>query len=127
MNDAVKKLKTLGMWHYVLAALCVPVAFVPPMMLLRAIGTAVPPEMVLAVRLSAFGGLAGSLVLIGCLAFAGRALRQQRHRTFCFVVGIFLCPAFPLGTILGISTLKTSNRSEVNELFSSSEEPDETL
>jgi hypothetical protein len=115
MNDTIKKLNTLGMIFFVLAALCIPVSFITPVILWKASSAASEGRLVL--MCGAGAGLIGSLLLVVCIALVGHTIRSHRWWTFCFVVSILLCPSFPFGTALGIFSLITLNKPEVKTLF----------
>ena len=51
-----------------------------------------------------------------CIFLAGYGLRKQRWRTFCFVIAAFLLCGIPIGTILGIYSIKILNKPEIKEL-----------
>ncbi len=84
----------------------------------------VPPEAPLA--------LGAGLMVVGCftvlllaarsaaLFYCARCLSMRRHRLFCMVMAGIICPAVPLGTALGISTLVVLNGPGMRELFTQS-------
>jgi chromate transport protein ChrA len=117
MNDMIKKLNTLGTLFIVLAALCMPASFIAPVMLFQ-IASDAESQARTVMMLAAVGGTIGSLLLASCIALVGISIRKRRWWTLCFVVSILLCPAFPLGTALGIISLKTLTKPEVKEIFS---------
>lgn len=129
MDNRREHLRLLGIFHFVYAGLVLLGSFVPIIWLTLA-GLWWPE---LASELDAEGApvlLTGSVgvavatvgVIIAwtwaaALAVAGRSLIGQQRHTFCLVVAAAACLAFPVGTLLGVSTLVIINRNEVRELF----------
>ena len=123
MNDIDKKLNRLSTFYFVLAALCIPVSFVAPVIMIRA-ASGVEPQGKAIMLLAAGGGLFGSLLLTGCIALVGHAIRKRRWWNFCYVVSILMCPSFPLGTALGIFSLIVLNKPEAKEMFAPNKPPE---
>lgn len=62
--------------------------------------------------------LSGLCLLFALLHFlAGRWLRTDTHRTFCFVIGCLNLINMPYGTLLGIFTILVLNRESVKVRF----------
>lgn len=65
----------------------------------------------------------GLVVLIIGLAitfltyWAGRCLRDRRHRTFCVVIACLSCLHVPFGTAIGVCTIIVLGRPSVRALF----------
>lgn len=62
------------------------------------------------------------LILIGiailfCIILAGQSLAQHQNYTFCLIVAAAECLIFPIGTIIGISTILVLRRDTVKALF----------
>jgi hypothetical protein len=128
MTQDESHLKTLAIFHYVLAA--GSALFASFFLLHFAMGVAMmsgafghgkdaPPPVLGAV----FMGLGGVAVFIGwsfaaCLIVAGRSLTRHRRHTFCLVVAALCCVLCnPLGTVLGIFTIIVLLRPSVKALF----------
>lgn len=128
MTQDESHLKTLSIFHYVLAAAS---AFFSSFFLIHFfLGAAImggalahgrnPPPAPLGILFMAIGGVA---VLLGwsfaaCLIVAGRSLARRRRHTFCVVVAALCCVLCnPLGTVLGVFTLIVLLRPSVKALF----------
>ncbi len=115
MNDIAKKLKTLSTCYYALAILCIPVSFVTPVMMMSAQSS--DDELKGVIIFMSIAGLISSLFMSSAIAAVGYGLRKQRWWTYCFVISILICPAFPLGMALGVFSLITLNKPDVKQLF----------
>ena len=104
MNDTVD-MKRLALAYYVVGALCVLASVIAPALLLRSLSTSAS-QMRQMIIFASLGGLAASLAMSGCLVATGVLLQKQQATTFCRIVSIVLCFAFPVGTILGMLTLR---------------------
>jgi hypothetical protein len=49
--------------------------------------------------------------------WAGRCIRDRRHRTFCVIVACLSCLHVPFGTAIGVCTLIVLGRPSVQALF----------
>lgn len=121
-------LALLSGFHYLLAALAALLATVPA--LYAAAGLAVlhgagvdprhPPPRLAAGWTTLALGLAGvGLVLAYCilLVVAGRALRTHRRWRLVMLAAGLSLPLVPLGTVLGVLTIATLLRPEVQAAF----------
>jgi len=55
---------------------------------------------------------------ITCLTYwAGRCIRDRRHRTFCVIIACLSCLHVPFGTAIGVCTLIVLGRPSVQALF----------
>ena len=121
MNDIAKRLKALSVTYYTLGALCIPASFIAPAAILTGVmnGTDIPPPPAAHILLIvvAVVSLLCSLVMSGCLLYAGHALARYKARTFIFVVAVMLCLSVPIGTIIGLFTLGVLGKHEAKELF----------
>jgi len=61
--------------------------------------------------------IACGLTLAGCMAYAGRCLKQRRRHTLCVVVAAISCMMMPIGTVLGVFTLIVLMRPSVKAAF----------
>lgn len=52
-----------------------------------------------------------------CSLYAGKALKERRNYTFCFVMSCINCAFMPVGTILGIFGIIVLTRDSVKSLF----------
>jgi hypothetical protein len=120
-------LRTLSICHYVFAALqgvgcCAFLVHIVMGVVFIGMGAnsrgGAPPAFLggLFVLIGLFG-IALGLGSAALLYFAGRFLRERRHYTFCFVIAVLTCLAFPLGTVLGIFTLIVLSRPGVKASF----------
>ncbi len=116
MNEMSKKLKNLSNWYYVLVILCIPASYSPQITLLVNMKNA-GTEMNGVLIFFLIGGLIGSLLLVAIIAFTALGIRKQKWWTYCYTVSLLICPAFPLGTALGIYSVKTLNTPDVKQLF----------
>lgn len=123
-------LRALSVCHYVFAALqalgsCAFIIYFIIGAVLIAAGAGSrsggPPAlfgvffMVVGLIAMAIGLASGAL-----LYFAGRFLGERSHYTYCFVIAVLSCLAFPLGTVLGIFTLIVLSRPSVKASFDGS-------
>jgi hypothetical protein len=121
LAKTAEHLRLLGIFHYILGGLGIPLSFLP---LLHAVvgfvmmveGEA-PPFLGAAMM-----GFAGLFILIGLIwalgqIAAGYHLRARGCYTFCFVVACIECLSVPLGTVLGIFTIVTLSKDEAKALF----------
>ena len=62
------------------------------------------------------------LMLVGSLAIgaSGICIHTRRLRVFSIIVAALLCLMFPIGTILGISTLRVLSRESVAAIYRAS-------
>ena len=83
-----------------------------------------PPEIVgwILLAIGLFVLLFG-VVMAGLNVWSGQSLRDRRNRVFCLVSACISLLNFPLGTVIGISTLIVLNRPSVRALF----EPQTTI
>jgi ABC-type branched-subunit amino acid transport system permease subunit len=49
--------------------------------------------------------------------WAGRCLRDRRHRTFCVIIACLSCLHVPFGTAIGVCTIIVLGRPSVQALF----------
>ncbi|QDU08432.1 hypothetical protein [Gimesia aquarii] len=80
------------------------------------------PELEVALLL----GFGFVLLLIGiailfCIILTGQSLAQHQNYTFCLIVAAAECLIFPIGTIIGISTIWVLRRDSVKTLFATPE------
>jgi hypothetical protein len=128
MNDDIRHLDLLAIFHYVVGGIlalfgCFPIIHV-------AIGIAVvtgsfsngpgkgPPDF--------FGFIfiaMGLLAILFCWAMAvavwiaGSRLKQHRSYTYCLVIAALECMFMPFGTVLGVFTIIVLMRPSVKTLF----------
>lgn len=62
------------------------------------------------------------VVILFCIILAGQSLDRYENYNFCLVVAAAECLIFPIGTIIGISTILVLRRESVKELFSTPNE-----
>jgi len=123
MNDQHHNLRLLGIFHFVFAGVVFLASLLPLVWLLLAGlwwpaitegGDGMP--LLLTGTVAAVGAgfyvlLAWSLV--AALVVSGRNLLAESRFTFCLVVAAVSCLLFPLGTILGVSTIMVVNREQI--------------
>lgn len=125
MTQDLEHLRLLAVFHYVLAALVLLLAFIPSFYLVVGIALATgklaaePGAASVGLFFALFAGLAIALSLAFalCLALAGRFLRRQRRYTFCLIVAGLSCLLVPFGTALGVLTIVVLVRDSVRERF----------
>ena len=123
-------LRTLAMFHYVLAGIgalfaCFPLIHVAIGVLLIMSPEAMsddPHETPPALFGYLFAGMGLIFVLIGwaaaiCTFLSGRYLARREKRMFSFVVAAILCMFFPLGTVLGVFTIIILSKDSVQRLY----------
>ncbi len=128
MSDERRLLAVLGLLHYVLGCLAafffslfLPYVWMNVHRILvpgSAEASPVPSFLVawMAVVLPVFF-LLGGWWLAGLLLLAGSRLRHHRNRSLCLVVAGMECIIAPLGTLLGLYTLRILARETVREIF----------
>ena len=116
MNDPIERLNVLSKWHFGVAIIAIPVSLLGPILLLSG-ATEFEESAKVAVIMAAVGGQIGCLLIIGGIAFLGRALRVRKSWMSCFVLSVVFLLLFPVGTILSIATLRALNRPDVRALF----------
>ena len=129
MNKDQEHLKLLSIFHYIVAGLACfcgllwVIYIVSGVILLIASGSMENDD-----RMGAsIGGVVAIVVgivlfvlfeLYGILCiFAGRKYAKHQGYTFCFVLAVFTCLNFPLGTALGVFAIVVLNRPSVKALF----------
>jgi hypothetical protein len=129
MNKDQEHLKLLSIFHYIVAGLACfcgllwVIYIVSGVILLIASGSMANDD-----RMGAsIGGVVAIVVgivlfvlfeLYGILCiFAGRKYAKHQGYTFCFVLALFTCLNFPLGTALGVFAIIVLNRPSVKALF----------
>ena len=63
--------------------------------------------------------IAGLLIITSIVinVLAARYLKQQKNKTFTYVVAVINCLSIPLGTVLGVFTLVILSKSSVEQLY----------
>jgi hypothetical protein len=135
MNQDTEHLRSLAIFHYIVAGLAALFSFFP--LLYTTIGAIfifaarhpaaagpkpgeeLPPEFLGWI----FVGLGSFLFLLGiamaiCILIAGRCLSRRKHYTFALVMACTECLFIPFGTILGVFTIVVLSREPVKGLFS---------
>lgn len=59
------------------------------------------------------------IAILFFIILAGQSLAQYENYHFCLIVAIAECLIFPIGTIIGVSTILVLRRESVKQLFSS--------
>ena len=62
-------------------------------------------------------GFLVNISMVVALVFAGRFMQQRKHFMFCLVIAGIESVIFPVGTMLGIFTLITLTRPQIQSLF----------
>lgn len=128
MNEDVKNLDLLSIFHYILGGItalfsCIPIIHLSlGVAILRGVfgGKNPPPQ--------AFGWLfvilGGTFVLCGwalavAMIIAGSKLKRKRSYTYCIVIAALECMMMPFGTVLGVFTIIILMKESVKEIFTS--------
>ncbi len=120
MNELQRKLKTLGVFYYIVGVLGIPACLIAPIIMLKSGAfEKIGPGLKRIYLFSIIGTGIGSLAIVACIFITGYGLRHQRWWTFCFVISILLCLSFPIGTIMGVLSLILLTKPETKQLFSS--------
>ena len=120
MNELQRKLKTLGVFYYIVGVLGIPACLIAPIIMLKSGAfEKIGPGLKHIYLFCLIGAGIGSLAIVACILITGYGLRHQRWRTFCFVISILLCFSFPIGTIMGVLGLILLTKPETKKLFSS--------
>jgi len=69
-----------------------------------------------------FAMMGGLFFLLGqatawCTIYSAKCLKQRKKHTYSFIIACILCMFVPFGTILGIFSIITLNKSEVKDLY----------
>jgi hypothetical protein len=130
MDDDIRHLDLLGIFHFLFAALLAVCGLLPVFHLLFGLGILSgafpgggqgPPAFVgAAFTLIALFAILFSWGLALIVALAGRHLKDRTGYTFCIIVAAIECTMFPFGTALGIFTLIVLMRPSAKALFSES-------
>lgn len=133
MNKDLDNLKTLSIFHYVVAGLVALFSCIPIVHLIIGISFLTgsfpepqnqPNQPDFPVKL--FGlmftiipliFIVGGWILAVCTFIAGRKLAKHQSYTFCIVIAGILCMFMPFGTVLGVFTIIVLMRDSVKELF----------
>ena len=120
-------LRLLSIFHYVLAGLqaftaCIFVIHVIIGLVMLAggmQGRGGGPPVVFGIFFLTMGLVAMGIGVTAALLLyiAGRFLGERSHYTYCFVIAVLSCLAFPLGTVLGVFTVVVLSRPSVRALF----------
>lgn len=127
-RDDENDLRTLSIFHYVLAGLSALFGTFPLIHLFMGIGMLRgafaepghkgPPEFVAYIFISvALVMIVLGWTVAGLLVFSGRFLRAHRKYTFCLVVAGISCLFVPFGTLLGVFTIMVLQRPTARALF----------
>lgn len=135
MDDDPHNLRTLSIFHYVLAGVVAFFSLFPLihvgigiLMLSGAMTetSSKPPAPEEQAMLRWMGALfiavAAVIILLGealavCLFLTARNLNRRQHHRFCLVISGVECLFMPLGTILGVFTIMALVKPEVKALF----------
>jgi|ERR1700677_3852317 hypothetical protein len=129
MNQDLEHLKLLSIFHYIVGGLACfcgllwILYIVSGIILIIASGSMASDD-----RMGAsIGGVVA--IVVGVFLFvlfeaygiisiiAGRKFAKHQGYRFCFVLAVFTCLNFPLGTALGVFTIVVLNRPSVKALF----------
>jgi hypothetical protein len=130
MEDDLKHLKLLSIFHYVVGGLS---ALFSCMFLIHLIiglsvliapesfsgGNGGPPPPFVGYIFTFIGGLFFSLgIVFSCfIIYSGRLLNSKRKRMFSFVLACIECVFMPFGTVLGVFTIIVLSRESVKKLY----------
>jgi hypothetical protein len=128
MNEDIRHLDLLAIFHYVVAALtalfgCFPLIHLALgiAMLMGALddgkGNAPPPAFGIFFIMFALFAITIMWAAAIAIAIAGRRLKRRESYTYCLVVAAIQCIFVPVGTLLGVFTLMVLTRPSVKALF----------
>lgn len=133
MNKDLDNLKTLSIFHYVVAALvalfsCIPIIHLTVGIMFLSGAFPEPPKQPdqpdfpiklfgLMFTIIPLVIILGGWTLAICTFIAGRKLANHQSYTFCIVIAGILCTFMPFGTVLGVFTIIVLMRDSVKELF----------
>ena len=58
------------------------------------------------------------VVVLFCIILTGQSLGRYENYQYCIIISVLECLVFPIGTILGVSTILVLRRPSVKDLFS---------
>ena len=125
MKQDLEHLKLLSIFHYVVAGMaalfaCIPFIhfFMGLALATGAFGDADPGTRPIGFGLMVFAGLfiLAGWTLAALVAFAGRSLQTRKRYTFCLVMAGINCIFIPIGTVLGVFTIKPDGSAERESL-----------
>ena len=130
MNDDLKHLQLLSLFHYIVGGIC---ALFSSMFLIHLfLGLAVllspeslagrhgtPPPAFVGYLFSIMGGVffLMGISLATCIIYSGSLLRRQKKHMFSLVVACIECIFMPFGTVLGVFTILVLARESVKKLY----------
>jgi hypothetical protein len=128
MNEDIRHLDLLAIFHYIVAAItalfgCLPIIHLVLgiAMLMGALddgkGNAPPPAIGLFFVMFALVAITVVWAAAIAMAIAGRRLKRRQSYTYCLVVAAIECIFVPFGTLLGVFTLIVLMRPSVKALF----------
>ena len=121
MRNTSKKLMVVGALYYLLGAFgaVATLAAVPVIRnMMGAIRHEGAPPLVNAIlEVILMLSLAASVLMGGCVMFAGYAMRTNRHRMFCVVISALICLSVPIGTVIGGFALIVLSKPDVKGAF----------
>jgi hypothetical protein len=129
IDEGIKHLDLLGVFHYVVGGItalfsCMPflhvfmgLAVLSGKFVEESNGSGPPPIMgwMFIIMGTIFIIFGWSMAI--CMIIAGRKLKQHKKRMFCMVVAGIECIFIPLGTILGVFTLIALNKDSIKKIF----------
>jgi len=130
MNDDLRHLQLLAIFHYVVAGMTALMGCFPIVHL--AVGVAIlsggfsfehhepAAETFMGWMLTAIAGgvIVAMWSLAAVLLYAGRCIHERRRRIFCLFVAGLECLLMPFGTVLGVFAIIVLTRPSVAPLFS---------
>jgi hypothetical protein len=131
MDKKTDKLRTLADWCYALAGLMLLIAGVIAIIFVGCILSlyrSQPHNADNGIAVMAGFAIMGVPLLLHflvavCMFFLGRNLAHRRNYATCRFWAILLCFFIPIGTILGICVLVSTNKPYVRQLFESKRGP----
>jgi hypothetical protein len=129
MDEDLRYLKLISIFHYIVGSIAALFAFIPiiyvvvGMLAISMPGFFESEGEVLPVFIGWIFIIIGTgLVVLGwafavCTIIAGRYLARQVHYMFCMVMAAIECIFMPFGTVLGVFTIVVLAKPSVKEMF----------
>jgi len=136
MNEDLRHLKLLSVFHYVVGGLAALFSCMFLIHLILGLAMLISPESMTGsdgAPPPAFVGyiftiIGGGSFLLGlafsiCILYSGKLLHKQKKYLYSFVIACIECIFMPFGTVLGVFTIIVLSRSSVKKLYGMDDAP----